>query len=764
MNKAITDGLVLMPPPFSAGLNLWSREDGLPGQGSYAGQPNAAFVAADQDFGGCLEIQKAVSVQKLRCFQQIPYQPGMYLRVTARVKAISGALPTVRVAGFAALSNGTNAVGLVQTGPAVALTAYGTVTTVTAIIGSGNRGGVNMVWGITPTYCHLGLDILGPNGGILRIDDITVEDVTEVFHRTMMDWVDIRDYGARGDGTTDDTAAFLAADADAVASGRMLVVSDGTYLVTSHLTLNARVRFEGTLVMADALRLVCTRNYDLDTYSDAFGSEASGFRKALQALFYFSDHSVLDLKGRRVDLTQPVDVAALAGLTTFTSRRLVTNGTLNAVSGSAWETLSVSSVATYATAQPTRLTAVANVANIPVGARVSGAGVGREVYVTARNIAAGTVDISQPLYGAAGTRTFTFDRYRYLLDFSGFDNLARFEMEGIEFGCNGLASGVMLAQGGLIFQIENCVFNRPRDRGITSTGSGCSGMFVDRCQFWSNEQPVPSQSRTTVALNVNSNDTKIRDNRVVRFAHFAVMAGTGHMFIGNHFFQGDDQEVGIRRAGIVFTATHARSLVTGNYIDNCFIEWSNEHDATPAFESGFSFSGLTVGNNIFMATGVGASFRWLVITPRGAGHFLNGLTIANNAFRVVGPAIERVDGIDTTFATLDFGRFRNVTVEGNTYHGVTQPTVNPLVMEHNQGTAADTWVVDTAGFMPFGGWARNVTSVVAKNAITNASNVAQYAQPWSQVEQGPSRTFVNLRWPAAVRGRVNATIRCDNPI
>ena len=25
MNKAITDGLVLMPPPFSAGLTLWSR-------------------------------------------------------------------------------------------------------------------------------------------------------------------------------------------------------------------------------------------------------------------------------------------------------------------------------------------------------------------------------------------------------------------------------------------------------------------------------------------------------------------------------------------------------------------------------------------------------------------------------------------------------------------------------------------------------------------------------------------------------------------
>ena len=89
MNKAITDGLVLMPPPFSAGLNLWSREDGTPGSASYAGQPNAAYVPADQDFGGCMELQKLDTTQRLRSFAQTPFQPGLYLRVTARIKAIS---------------------------------------------------------------------------------------------------------------------------------------------------------------------------------------------------------------------------------------------------------------------------------------------------------------------------------------------------------------------------------------------------------------------------------------------------------------------------------------------------------------------------------------------------------------------------------------------------------------------------------------------------------------------------------------------------
>ena len=109
MNKAITDGLVLMPPPFSAGLNLWSREDGTPGSGSYQGQPNAALVTNDQDFAGCLELQKTEATQKLRSFAQTPIQPGLYLRVTARVKAVSGNLPSVRIAAWARAEIGATA-------------------------------------------------------------------------------------------------------------------------------------------------------------------------------------------------------------------------------------------------------------------------------------------------------------------------------------------------------------------------------------------------------------------------------------------------------------------------------------------------------------------------------------------------------------------------------------------------------------------------------------------------------------------------------
>ena len=762
MNKAITEGLVLMPPPFSAGLNLWSREDGLTGQGSYASQSNAAYVPSDQDFGGCLELTKTLSTMKLRCFQSIPFEPGLYLRVTAKVKAISGALPAVRIAAWAGDSGGGNVTTAVQTGPSVQLTSFGQVVTVSAIIGSGNRQGVDMVWGLAPVNGHIGLDLTGPTSGVVRIEDIVIEDASDVFLSTRFNWVDVRDYGAIGDGVADDLAAFNAAD-DA-AAGKIVLVPQGSYKLTGSMTFENPVQFEGTVSMADSLRLILRRNFDLPTYSAAFGGELAGFKRALQALFFYSDHVELDLAGRKVELDAPIDVAALAGITTFAERRAIRNGQLQAITSTAWNTQTVTSVATYSTAQPARLTGVVNVTNVPVGARISGTGVGREIYVTAKNISAGTVELSQPLWAAAGTRTFTFERYKYMLDFSGFAALSKFELSNIEFLNAGLSSTVMLATDGEVFRVAECVINRPKDRGITSPGRGCQDLQIDSCQFLSNEQTLAAQNRTTIAFNVNANDAKIRLNRSNRFAHFGIMNGTGHILLGNHFFGGDNETAGVRRAGLVFTQTNVKSFLTGNYIDNCFIELTNEHDDQPDYNNEYTFGGLSITGNVFMASNVAPWFRWLVITPRGPGHSLNGFIVTNNTFRATGATIDRVEMVDTTYATLQFNSFRNVMFEGNTFNAVTQATASPLLIQHTQNTAADTWSVDGAAYMPFGGFARNVTGLVAEGAITNAANAPQWVSPYVQVEQGASSNLVNLKWPTPVKGIMQVTIRGDNPV
>ena len=761
MNKAITEGLVLMPPPFVAGLDLWSREDGRSGQGSYDDFATAAFVPADQDFGGCLELMKTTSVQKLRCFQQIPYLPGMYLRVTTRIKAISGALPAVRIAGWAGNSAGANVASAVQQGPSVQLTGYGKPVTISAIIGSGNRAGVDMTWGVAPVYGHFGIDLTGATGGVVRIEDVTIEDVTSVFHDEMFNWVDVRDYGAIGDGVSDDRAAFEAADT--AANGKTVIVSPGSYYIGSHLTFDNPVKFEGVITMPDAMRLACTRNYDLDTYAAAFGSELTGFKKALQALFYFTDHNMLDLGGRRIELTEPLDIAALVGLSSFTQRRVMSNGTLVALASAAWGLTTATATATYAPSNVYDLTGVSNIGTIPVGALVTGAGVGREVYVRSKNTATNTLTLSQPLWGGAGTRSYSFTRFKYMLDFSGFDVMSRFEMHNIEFSCNSLASAVFLGDRGSVMVMNDCAFNQPKDRAITSKGTGCQDLHVDRCLFYSSEEGLLVQDRSSVAINTNANDVKIRNNRASRFAHFAVVAGQNTVFVGNHFFAGDGADVGLRKAGVVLTYPNSKTYFTGNYIDNCFIELSNEHDAFPDFSSEFTFGAVTITGNIFICQHCAPWFSYIVVTPRGPGHSISGLNVTSNVFSARQGNIDRVDRVDTSYANLTFTSFKNINFQENTFNGVVTRSLSPLYIQHVQATASTIWTVDTAGQLPFAGRARNLVSVVAEGALTTATGAVQWVTPYCEVEQSTGAQSVNLRWPVAVKGRVQATIRCDNP-
>lgn len=763
MNKAVTEGLILNPPPFANGLSVWSSGDGVPGSPTYDGAANAAFVPSDPDFGGCLELLKTVATQKLRWMGQVPILPGCYLRVTARIKAVSGALPGVRIAGYAALANGAPVPGLTLTAATTTLTSYGDVTEISAIIATSTRGGVNLTWN-GAAYGHLGLDLTGANGGLVRIDDLTVEDVTAFWLRDMMDWVDVRDYGAVGNGTTNDHPAFVAAGAAAAAQGRSLLVSEGTYRIDQTLTLDVPVRFVGKLTMPDAARLELTRSYDYITYASAFTSEDMALRKALQALFHFTDHDTLDLGGRRIMLDAPLDLAAITGLNFFAIRRVVRNGLIEVNEGTAWNTVTVTSTGSYSTAQPAVLSNVTNVANIPVGARLSGNGVGREVYVRSRNISAQTLTLSQPLFGAAGSQTYTFSRFQYILDMSGFGVLERLELDGIEFQCKNIASTLNLSTEGLIFNLRDCTFNRPKDKAITSTGRGCQGMLVDNCLFMSSELSLRSQDRVSVALNVNANDVKLRSNLVRRFGMFAVMGGTYHMIEGNHFYQGDDEQNAVRQPGIVLTYPNCVTTITGNYIDNAYIELCNEHDATPSFANEYTFGGLAVTGNVFLVSNTISSFRFFVVKPMGSGHSLIGLSVTGNVFRTVNATPTRVDGVDTSRADLDYSRFRNVIWQNNTYNGIATQTESPVVIRHDQNSADMQWTISTGDKLPFQGWARTVSALVMEGQANGPSNEVRTSLPYVNVQQGAQSDQVRLTWPSTTRGRAVVTVRVDNPL
>ncbi len=762
MNKAVTDGILFMPPAFEAGLDVWSSGDGTPGSDTYANAVNAAFVPADQDFGGALEIQKASVTQKLRYMGQTPILPGCYLRITARIKAISGNMPTVCIAGWAGAPGGAPVSGVPQTGPQTTLQSYGKVVEVSAIVGTGNRAGVDMVWGPQPSYGHFGLDLTGANGGVVRIDDIVIEDITRVFLRDLLGTVDVRDYGAIGDDVHDDAPAFEAADA--AANGRDVLVPYGTFRMGDSVTMQSAVRFDGTVTMAPEHIFTLTKNFDLPAYIDAFGDEEKAFRKAFQALLNNSGHDSLDMRGRIISLTGPIDMsAAVPDKTSYSQRRLIKNGQIYALDRPAWDTDVFTSQATYSPANSLILTNVTNVANIPVGAVVEGNGVGREVYVSSVDVSAQEVRLSQQLYDAAGTQVFTFRRFKYLLDFSGFEKLSKFSISNIEFQSDGKSSCVMLPRAGTGFHFRDCFFTRPKDRGISSPATGDQGMIVDRCQFLSSEEGLNVADRRSIALNANANDVKLRDNRVVRFRHFAMLAGSSNIVSGNHWFQGDSSNDGTRSAGLILTRTNCRTTINSNYVDNSFIEWSNEHDSAPEFSSEFSFSALNVVDNVFLAGNVAPWFTFLVVKPHGAGHFLNGVNVSGNSFRIIDDPIDRIERIDTSFADLDYNRIKNIAFSDNTFGNIFNPISSPLLLEYEQVSPAATWTIDPGASLPFGAYAQTVTSILPAGPLRDAGNNVVHVAPYYQAKQGPDSNQIRLQFGQPVSGTVTVMVRIDDP-
>lgn len=760
MNKVITDGLELTPSPFADGLNVWSSGNGTPGSDTYAGSGNGAFVPADQDFGGCLELVKTTATTQLRFMGDTPILPGCYIQVKARVKCMSGALPDVRIAAWAGKPGGAHLNGVTEVGPSVSFTAHGDVVEVSAIIGTGQRTGVDMAWP-GANFGHVGLDFTGPNGAVLRVDDLEVTDVTGAFLRDMLGIVDVRDYGAVGDGVTDDAAAFEAADRDA--DGREVLITEGHYFLGSNVTFQSQVRFQGTVTMNEDTRLIFQKNFDYPTYVDAFGNEELAFKKAIQALLNFSDHESLDLCGRRISLSEPVDVhRAVANRDVFEVRRVIRNGQLQPIAGPAWNDDVTQARATYSASRPKVLTNVENIAAIQAGSLVTGNGVGRDVYVKSVNVAAREVTLSQELYDAAGTQRFTFTRFKYLLDFSGFTKHSDMILDTVELRCNGLCSGVLLAPAGDMFQLHDCQFIKPKDRGLTSHGRGCQSLTMDRCNFESFEASVPSHLRQSSCFNVNANDAKIRNNRCSRLRYFGVLNGVGHLIANNHWFNGDDETEGVRVGGLILTQPNPVTTITGNYIDNNSIEWTNEHDATPD-RDGYSFGSLTIVGNIFVTIGVHSSFRWIIVKPHGSGHFISGLSVQGNVFRTILGRIDRVETVDTTHADLDYDRFRNILFEGNAFNGVDQQTRNPYVDTFQQNTADRTWRIGTNGYLPFNGRARTVPSVMPIEAIRNSGNTVRPHVPYARVAQGLDKSSFDLIWPESVKGKVQFTVRADNP-
>lgn len=761
MNKALTDGIVLMPPPFEGGLDVWSCEDGAPGRSTYDGL-DGARIATDDIFGTCLEFRMSAARQKLRFTGETPILPGCYLKVRARVRLISTHGICVQAAAWAGGPRGEHVGGLAETGPAVTCAAQGEIVETSAIIGTGLRAGVDMAWGTRAIFAHVGLDLKGVEGSVVRVENLVVEDVTASFLRPMMDWVDVCDFGAVGDGVADDHGAFVAADR--AARGRGILVPEGSYRLSRDLTVQNAIRFVGRIVMGDDHVLVLCRNLDFRTYADAFGDDAVALRHAFQAHCRSDVKTALDMGGCRVDLTEPLVLTAPESSASGRAARILRNGRLRCLNSPGWATVSFEREATCDPEQPACLTMIETVADIPMGSHVSGEGVGREVYVVAVDRARGCLTLSTPLRAARERGKYTFTRYAYALDLSQLSQRMALDLEEMQIECAGEASGVLLGPDIPAVRISACTIHAPRDRGISAPGAGRDGMAVDRCSFTSAENDKHAAARKSIALGADVNGAEIRNTEFSHFGTAIVLHGRGHRIIGNRIFQGDTVAKGPRLAGLVLTRPDVSTVISGNVISDAFIEWTDENVPDPERAAHPFFGGLTVSANVFDCEDAAPSFSWLVIKPSGPDRFLDGLSVIGNTFEARTGAVMRAEKVDIASADLEHRLARNVTFSGNSFANVKQWTVNPVTLEFSQSTPSANWRLELPGNLPFGGCAREVASVTTEGPILNAVTIPVFAMPHVGTNDGQGCRHLRLTWPEPVTGRVNVTLRADRQI
>lgn len=214
----------------------------------------------------------------------------------------------------------------------------------------------------------------------------------------------------------------------------------------------------------------------------------------------------------------------------------------------------------------------------------------------------------------------------------------------------------------------------------------------------------------------------MRHDRGARFCHFCVMGGTTSGL-----------------AGIVFTDAVINSTVAGNYIDNCFIEWSNEH--TKVTNTGNVFGNLTIDGNLFFASDVLSGFNFIRVKPFANNTGLRDLAIADTTFRMTGGAINRVESIKTGQGNLNPNEFRNIVVTGNAFGSLNNPILNPCRVDVTRfsSNAAANWLAESYSQLPFGGRARSVEPTVATSEIRNTSGGQITGSPW--VDHSRARTM-----------------------
>jgi hypothetical protein len=100
----------------------------------------------------------------------------------------------------------------------------------------------------------------------------------------------------------------------------------------------------------------------------------------------------------------------------------------------------------------------------------------------------------------------------------------------------------------------------------------------------------------------------------------------------------------------------------------------------------------------------------------------------------------------------------------NVFTGITQSTINPVMLSFPRTSPDRNWICDFHGYLPFDGQARYVTSATFEASIRNAAGTELFVMPNFNINFGPTLDQIRMNWPEAVTGKAHLTVRADWPI
>lgn len=286
-----------------------------------------------------------------------------------------------------------------------------------------------------------------------------------------------------------------------------------------------------------------------------------------------------------------------------------------------------------------------------------------------------------------------------LLDFDSAD-ACLIGMFNLTFIGSDVAQWVHYGATGVDIHYDGCWFRNNKDGGTEwGIDAGADGhIYASNCDFFVNEGSTQPSARSHLGITGQKADSKVWNCIFAYFKHAMKWSAGPIQITDTHIFQGvsGGTNTTSHTAGIKFTGGTTPAIVSGLYLDKCFVEISNEDATGETTIGGQIFDGVTTllnngesGFAFFRANDYGSNSNVVI----------KDVQITGGRFVNFGGTQASLTALDNA-ANFDQQSFDNIIVTGNTFDSSVTAEANP-VRARKTFTASLQHSFDLSNHLPF---------------------------------------------------------------